>query len=148
MEDNWAAKAASKLRQQDQQNAQNDAVTLEKRKLIEEQGPALWMAVREHVRKLCGELNTDYGQHVVIVQDGPIRELNVQFRHAGRMNTLNAECDMTTAPNALKWSYSSSPVKTSYSLYPNNGVVIFQNSMVPSTPVSIARQMLDGLIAQ
>jgi hypothetical protein len=38
MEDSWAAKAASKLRQQDERNAQKDALTLERRKLIEEQG--------------------------------------------------------------------------------------------------------------
>jgi hypothetical protein len=57
---------------------------------------------------------------------------------------------MSTASDALSWSYEGENArlgrKEKYTLYPNNGVVAFQNGMARSTPESIARQMLDGLL--
>lgn len=70
MSDNWASEAAKKLKQRDTSQVQRDSAMLERRKLIEEQGPALWLRVRDHVKNLCKELNTEYGEQVAVFRVG------------------------------------------------------------------------------
>jgi hypothetical protein len=119
---------------------------------LEEQGPALWRQVREYVKRECGSLNADYGGDIAVVQEGPTHELHVELRHAGNISELNASFDISTSPDALRWSYAGPATRMArggqYSLRVNAGTVIFQNSLTPSTPESIARQMLDGLLQE
>jgi hypothetical protein len=63
----WSRKAANKLHERaEQKNSENAALT-EKRRLMEEQGPGLWQQLCMQVKKLCDELNADYGEDIATV---------------------------------------------------------------------------------
>jgi hypothetical protein len=143
----WSRNAADKLRRRLERIDNENAALTEKRKLLEEQGPALWQMVCEQVKKLCDDLNADYQEKVAVVQESSAHALHVELRHAGSMSELNASFNISTGADALKWSFlPPRPAQGTYALQINAGRVAFQNSMTPSTPESIARQMLDGLL--
>jgi hypothetical protein len=148
----WSRNAANKLRKRAERKDDENATLAEKRRLLEEQGPALWRQVREHVKRECDSLNADYEEDIAVVQEGPAHKLHVELRHAGNMSELNASFDISTSPDALKWSYAGPAARIArggqYSLQVNAGTVIFQDSLTPSTPESIASQMLDGLLQE
>ena len=151
MPEGWSQEAARKLKQRTERITESQAVLLEKRKLIEEQGPALWRLVREKVKQMCADLNAEYGEQVVTFGIGQSSQISILFRHIGVSRQLKAECDISTAPDALQWYYlaeemDGDPRRQTYAFHVAEGKTIFQSGLVPSTPDSIARQMMDGLL--
>jgi hypothetical protein len=148
----WSRGAANKLRERVQREDNESAILVEKRKLLDEQGPGLWQQICEDVKKLCKELNADYGQDIAVVEACSVRDLKVELRHAGNMSELKANFTTSTSPDALKWSYAGPAARMGrggqYSLYVDAGRVSFQNSVKASTPESIAKEMLDGLLQE
>jgi hypothetical protein len=152
MSENWGSVAAQKLRKRLEAKQRDGALLLENRRLLEEQGPGLWQQVRQNVKKMCDQLNADYGEQVVTIQDGRTDELNVQLRFAGTTSELRATFDTSTSTEALKWTYAGLAARSTssgkYFLHNTNGVVVLQSGTVPSTTELVARQMLDGLLAE
>ena len=151
MSDSWANEAAKKLKLRTERMAHSQAAMLEKRKLIEEQGPALWRSVREKVKQMCTDLNRECGVQVVTFAVGQTSEISVLFRHGGVSRELKATCAVSTSPDAVEWYYLAEEGEgeirgQTYSFHVADDRVVFQNSLVPSTPDSIARQMMDGLL--
>jgi hypothetical protein len=72
--------------------------------------------------------------------------LNGRFATALTTRELIATFNADASP-ALSWSFLGTQQGGKYHLFVSpSGSVIFQDTMVPSTPESISRQMLDGLL--
>jgi hypothetical protein len=149
MSDNWAATAADKLRKRDEAKIQEDAVLLQKDKLRMEQSPALWEEIRNFVKVKCDELNTHYGDNIAEADLGSPTKLTAHILVDRQRRTLTASFHPTSSPKALNWYYENKKIiqGSSYGLAVVGDRVVFQSGMAPSTPESIARQMLDGLLA-
>ncbi len=135
MSGTWGEDAAEKMRKREQHIEVQNKVLLEKRKLLEEQGPGLWQEVRNQVKKLCAELNSCYGKEIATIRVGQTRELHIELYASGTMSELNASFEPSSSSEALQWSYSGPAARIArggkYYLYVDNGSVVFQNGLDP-----------------
>ena len=149
MTDDWASEKAKELRQRVAASERRDALQLDHRRLIEEQGPALWQTLREKVKSLCADLNREYHKEVVVFMVTANDQLQVRFSLGGGISELFAEFSVTTG-DALTYRFAgpaqSQSHGTSYRLYPINGTVHFTRSINATAPEDIAKEMIDGLL--
>jgi hypothetical protein len=153
MSERWAIKAADRLRRMVANKQVSDKVLLEKRNLLEEQGPALWIMLCGSVKDKCLELNRTYGSVIVRVKDTELNRLDVRFELEGTSADLLISFEVTSADRALTWGYSirdgKSPKGGFCPLFVDqNGRVGFMQAMLSRTPESLAEEMLNGLIAE
>ena len=154
MSDNWAAEKARMLHKRTEDASQREAVLLENRRLIDEQAPALWEELRRQIESRCESLNREFRSRIVFVMATPNDELDVEFRHDGKVSRLHAAFKITTGADALKWSYSGSAQaqgahSDSYQVYPNReGIVAFCRAASSTSPEDIAQDMIEGLLKE
>ena len=151
MSSDWAADAAERLRKSQETKRQQDAVMLERRQLLREQGPNLWAQVRELLKTKVLEFNRNYGQMVLRAKDTKEGEIDVQFQLAGTVNDMRARFEATSSQQALTWTYSGAINRDqkagSCSLHVHPpATVVLQDETGPLTPEAVADKMLDGLI--
>ncbi|WP_058185993.1 hypothetical protein [Terracidiphilus gabretensis] len=149
----WGAEAADKLRKRVKDKEMRDHVLLENRKLLQEQGPNLWVYVCESVKQKCLELNENYRSVIVRVKDIALNQLDVRFELDGVATDLKVTFEPTSSQKALTWEYSGNAEKNtkngSCPLFINQaGQVCFQQALLVRTPESLAEEMLNGLIAE
>jgi hypothetical protein len=154
MSESWAFEAAERLRKRVAKIEVKEKVLLEKRNLLEEQGPNLWMGLCEAVKQKCLDLNRDYGSVVVRVKDTVSNQLSVRFELEGTITDLTINFHVTSSERALSWGYSS----VSGGQYPQgglcslfvdlNGRVGFMQTHLSRTPENLAENMLSGLIGE
>ena len=151
MSSNWATDAAERLRKSQATKRQQDAVMLERRQLLKEQGPNLWAQVREFLKTKVLEFNKNYDQVVLRATDTKEGEFDVKFQLEGTFTDMHARFEPTSSQQALNWTYSGAinrDEKTgscSLQVHPP-ATVVFQNDTCPLTPEAVAEKMLDGLI--
>ena len=153
MSSNWAANAAARLRKSQETRQQQDAVMLERRILLNEQGPNLWSQVRECVNTKILDFNRNYGEMVLRSREQNDGEFRVQFELAGAVTDLRSKFEATSSQEALTWTYagtiSRSQKAGSCSLQIKApATVMFQDDTGPLTPDEVADKMLDGLIPE
>ncbi len=151
MSSNWAADAAERLRKSQETKRQQDAVMLERRQLLKEQGPNLWIQVREFLKTKVLEFNKNYGQMVLRAMDTKEGEFDVKFQLEGTVSEMRARFEATSSQQALTWTYSGAINRDqkagSCSLHVHHpATVVFQDDVGPLTPEAVADKMLDGLI--
>lgn len=153
MSANWGAETAEKLRNRLQARQLNQKVLLEKRQLLEESGPHLWIELCECVKKKCLELNSNYRSDIIRIKDTVSNQLDVRFEFDDTSADLRIRFEATASPKALTWEYSGQIGKQTKSgscplFVDQNGAVSFQQAMTPRSPESLAEEMLNGLIAE
>lgn len=151
MTSSWAEDAAKRLRKSQETKRQQDAVMLEKRQLLQEQGPNLWAQVKEFVNTKILEFNKNYDQVVLRAKEQADGEFRVQFQLAEIVTELRAKFKATSSQQALTWTYDGAinrDHKTgSCSLHVHpSATVAFQDDTGSVSPESVADKMLDGLI--
>jgi hypothetical protein len=152
MSGNWASHAAAELRRRAADTQRREAVLLEQRKLREEQGPGLWGLLQQEVADLCLKLNEEYGKPVLFFKPGNVEEFQVKLEFDGKVSTLTARFAVTTANDALKWTYGGNAAAQraqhgSCMLYPINGVMVFSKTGTEARgPTDIAEEMINGLL--
>lgn len=149
----WGQKAAERLRSRTINKKRDDDILSEKRRLLQEQSPALWIALCERVKKSAISLNENYRMVIMRVKDVVANRLEVRFEFEGRVTDLTAEFSATTSPDALKWRYSGDVgahvTDGSCALFVKpDGKVVFQQTLIARAPESLADEMLDGLLAE
>jgi hypothetical protein len=99
-----------------------------------------------NIRKLADDFNAEYKAEA-ITTEGTSHGLNARFATALNTKELIATFNTDAYP-ALSWKYDlDTQGGGEYHLFAApSGSVIFQDGMVSSTPESISRQMLDGLL--
>ena len=151
MSSNWEADAAERLRKSQETKRQQDAVMLERRQLLREQGPNLWAQVREFMKTKVSGFNKNYGQTVLRATDTKEGEFDVRFQLAGTVTDMRARFEATSSKQALTWTYSGAINRNekagscSLQVHPP-ATVAFQDDTGPLTPEAVADKMLDGLI--
>ena len=151
MSSNWAADWSRKLRNREQSSDQQNATLLERRRLLEEQGPQLWQELREAVKASAMALNDNYGDTVLAVND-KVNEVAVRLRHLGKVRDLHITFK-TTSADALTWFHAGdmSPNSKSGSCslaVDVAGRVVFKDGLNTRTPQNLAEEMLNGLLAE
>jgi hypothetical protein len=152
MSEKWALEAAEKLRARTAKQQVTDKVLLEKRNLLQEQGPHLWILLCEAVKEKCLELNRHYGSVVVRVKDTVQDQMDVRFELEGNIIDLRLNFKVTSSERALTWSYTihsgNSPIGGFCNLFVDHaGRVGFMQTHLSRTPEFLAEEMLNGLLA-
>lgn len=153
MSASWGADRAAQLRKRLADKKADQKVVLENRRLLEEQGPALWMMLTEIVKDMVKDVNANYGSVIIRVKDVIANQLEVRLEFDNRVTDLKVTFSPTTGPNALQWEFcgdvgrhvkgDSCPLH----IQPD-GRVVFQQAKMIREPESLAKEMLDNLIAE
>jgi hypothetical protein len=155
MSEDWGIKAAKRLQDQAEGKRQEDALVLQERLIREEQGVALWNAVRQFVKDKCDQMNTELRSSSAVLAIGQSSELKVRLTPlgGGTPRDLQAKFKPTSGPDALTWSTSGHRVnpqqKGQYEIAIERGKAIFRTNLIHSDgPEEIAEKMLDALLLE
>lgn len=146
----WADEKARSEKARLAAEQQKIAGWIENRKLIEEQGPALWKELRTRIEASVEDLNRSFGKgSFVIVGDDP-SEMDIRFTVRDPALQLLVWFEASTSQRALRWSYPGGRGKDrSYRLVADSsGVLCFWSSGYSSAPEAIAKSMFDGLLQE
>lgn len=121
---------------------------VENRKLIEEQGHGLWEHLRQQLSALIAEFNAEFGKEALLIVGKDLNKLDIRFTESNPSAQLLVWFEATTAQNALHWRYpggksSGEDFRLSADA---SGVLSFRSGAYSSSPESIAKSMLDGLL--
>jgi hypothetical protein len=149
----WGVDAAAKLRARLENKELKNNVLLEKRNLLKEQGPGLWIELCEFAKAKCLELNANYRSVVIRVKDTVLNEMEVLFEWDGVKADVKINFEPTSSRTALTWVYGGQVSKQTKNgscplLIDKDGTVGFQQGITSRTPESLAEEMLNGLIAE
>jgi hypothetical protein len=142
----WSDYALARLRKQEDDKRVKDQKFAATQKLLQSHGIQLWHEVREIVRKNVESLNAKAQKKLLafeVTQHTILRVINVSQPSRG---ALHAIFDQDTGK--LEWDCDGKKgewelgVSDEGSVHFHGGVV----PMVPTTPASIAKEMLDALL--
>jgi hypothetical protein len=139
----WADDVLAKLKNQQQQKQLQDAVFLERQQLKKAKGMPLWREVRQRVQENCEALNMKSRKSLLRVGVKHEMELFVASDIEGRHYQLEANFDEDAA--RLSWTCGEKHGQWDIDVL-QDGSVKFTGGMVPTSPESIAKQMLDTLV--
>lgn len=139
----WADYALERLKKQEQDKRVKDEKFVAKQKLLKAHGTPLWHEIRGIVKSSVESLNAKAGNEILTFEVTQNTELRVR-------NVTNPAHDLLEATfneerGRLEWRSGGKSSRCDLSVSEDGGVQ-FYCSMVPSTPASIAKQMLDALL--
>jgi hypothetical protein len=146
MSSDWAVKAAQNIRKREESEQLSNATLVAKQKILTEQGPSLWKDVCKNIKQLVADFNAEYKAEAITIECTS-HGLTGRFATALTTRELIATFNVDAYP-VLSWRYDlGTTCAGEYHLHVSpSGSVVFQDGMVTSTPESISRQMLDGLL--
>lgn len=139
----WADYALQKLAKLEQDQHLKDEKLVATQKLLNSRGIAVWHEIRRIVRENIESLNSKAGKRMLlfeVTQNTILRVQNVSNRQG---EVLHATFDTETGQ--LEWDCGSQNGSWTLSVSDDGGVRFYWG-MVPTTPASIAKQMLDALL--
>jgi hypothetical protein len=141
----WAKDWAKKIKKRHEDRALHGAQFVEEQKLKKEFGPPLWDAVCGEVKKQCEALNHEIGSQILTYELTRHGEISVVGNLDGKRKELRAAFNPVTG--GLNWESAGHKDSLVLSVSSDGTEATFVWGMrVPSTPQSIARQMLDPLL--
>ncbi|MGH2506770.1 MAG: hypothetical protein ACRDHZ_05070 [Ktedonobacteraceae bacterium] len=142
---NWADDALGKLKKQQGDQRVKDAKFLEKQRLKKAHGGRLWEEVRRAVKENCNHLNTKAEKEILVFEVTQNTILRVRASLDSNSRLLAAAFDEETG--LLSWESNAANGQWELAVTDDDGGVGFCRGMrIPSTPASIAKQMLDALL--
>lgn len=141
----WSEEMAAKLKRRNEGNAARDQKALDKLKRIQEDGPAAWAAVISDTLAQAHALNREMGTAVIAQRQAPNDELNLEATLDDGTRTVNVRFDVNAG--ALTWITSKGYEETLHLSVGQDGRMMFHSGMVPMRTGSIARQILETLLA-
>lgn len=154
MADTWASEAARQLKERLERKNQKEALIRHEKEVREKEAPLLWGEIRRLVKENCAELNREMAANIADFQITQSSKMcvRVQVPDSG-MRELNASFEAGVTTQAITWEISRSdatdPPPGEYDLGIKDGKAVFLSkpAMTAETPDSIAKKMLDTLIA-
>ena len=138
----WSDRALRRVQERSKTKQIRDAVWLEEQRVKKAQGVPLWHEVRAIVKRHVSEFNEKAKKELLFFEVTQDTEIRVQSQIEDHRRFLLASFDEETG----KLNYECGGKRGKWELDIDDGKVGFKWSMVPTTPDSIASQMLDALI--
>jgi hypothetical protein len=143
MSSEWAETAAQHVRERQKAEEEVNAALIEKRKLIAEQGPALWRQVFCRVQELVSEFNAEYKHSSPMTYDNTsTSEFHVRLNTGYLNTTLIATFGVNSSATALQWRYEGGKAKgggCNLNVLPSGKVALYYR-LRDTTPNMIAEK--------
>jgi hypothetical protein len=143
----WAKNWAGKIKKRHDDRTLHNAKFVEEQKLKKEFGPPLWATICEEVKTRCEALNNEMNEQILTYQFTRQGEISVIGNLDGKRKELRAAFNQQTS--TINWESAGHRNSLSLKVSDDGTGAAFYGgevTMVPSTPQSIARQMLDPLL--
>lgn len=140
----WSDYALGRLKKQQDDQRLKDEKFVAKQKLLKSHGVPLWNEVRKIVIENLMSLNAKAGKQILVTDDTPNSILRVENNLRSTGNLLHITFDEETGK--LEWDCEGKKSGSWELAVSDDGSVRFHWGMVPTTPASIAKQMLDALL--
>jgi hypothetical protein len=159
MSESWASEAARQLRERVERKNQQEALIRHEKEVREKEAPLLWGEIRRLVKENCANLNREMRSDIADFQITQSSKMHVlmQIPDSG-LRELIAYFEAGVTTRAITWEISRSdatdPPPCECDLGIKDGKAVFlskpatpEDPPVEETPESIAKKMLDALIA-
>jgi hypothetical protein len=144
---NWAKEWAVKIKRQNDDKTLQNATLVKEQKLKTDFGPPLWAAVCEEVDANCEALNNEMNDKILTYEFSPQGGIRVVGNLDSKGKELHAAFNGETG--TLNWDSAGRKDSVVLTIARDGTGATFIPTFVrgtPSTPESIARQMLDPLL--
>jgi hypothetical protein len=140
----WSRTTAAKIRQRMADHGIRNAKFAMEQRLKAEVGPRLWEDVRNNIEIEASALNGDLSETIVSIEKSTDSELHLiaHLTDGVRRSTVKFEPEA----GMLTWKNSKQEGDKCELGVGSDGKMAFHFGMVPSTPESIARQVLNNLL--
>lgn len=139
----WADKAARKLlEKQKQKNLATERFVTEQN-IKRASGPALWSDVKGKLKEHAGALREKMTADVITVQHEQLSTITIRN---GMNNSRVLEVVFTPETGVVSWTCGGKPQVSWGMMITEDGGAHFQWGLVPTTPDSMAKEMLNELL--
>lgn len=140
----WSDYALGRLKKQAEDQRLKDQKFLEKQRLKKAHGTPLWHEVRRIAKENAEHLNAKAGREILVFEVTQNTTLKVRANLESGPRTLQALFDGETGK--VEWECEGKAGAAWNVLIEDDGTPRFYWSLVPTTPASMVKQMLDKLL--
>jgi len=142
----WSQKMAEKLRKRSEAQTLRSTQFVLEQKLKREIGPSLWQEVTSSIDIEANALNDEMGETIVTVEKATGSELSLvaQLTDMVKRSTIRFEAEI----GKLTWKNDKGIGDARELGIGRDGKMAFHSGMVPSTPESISKQILENLLTE
>jgi hypothetical protein len=140
----WADNVAARLKQRKQNQELKNAKFVEQQRIKRTKGEPLWQQVRDDVCQKCDALNKKIGEDTLRFEEGREFTFSVWSKVEGKSRHLSAKYDSETC--TLWWGCEGTSDSLEVLVLDDGGACFGSGMEIPSTPSSIAQQMLNALL--